>query len=440
MAEHLDQDFFEDGGHSERAPRNYTLATYLAFRNLAYLLSVYQVRKDAADRIDASLGRTVEWWISILTPTGEVPAINDSHRGLFPITILTDSAGTSRLPSASGILRNLFGVIRDQDERLPAFTSRHMPASGFSIMRTDWTRDALYLSVNYGPAAGFHTHYDLLDFELYAYGKPLAVDAGIGLTYDDPLYQTWYRSSRAHNMVAVNDSNIQREGVQGEKVQWGSTPSIDYFAAEHRGYGRFGVRHRRQIAFVKPSYWFVLDDLHCLRSGDTLSWYFHSPGKLLPSGKGFASSSSPGINITPVATLPVQRSGTGWAASTTQTIPGRTEEISWIRFDQIGSRDSTSHFAILLDPFREQNKARSAEQISARHFLVRSANVSDHLYFTNGRYSDGTVDTDGVFVRIALRNGAASQFVVVNGTYLMYKGKILWRSGIAESGEGDFQP
>ena len=138
--------------------------------------------------------RTIDWWITMLAPTGEIPAINDSHRGLFPTKLLRDGAELFGKSDVYSVLRNLFGEKRRGNEPLPKFPSRHMPASGFSVMRTDWTPDALYLTVNYGPFAGFHSHFDLLDFELYAYGKPLAVDAGIGLTYDDPLYNPWYRS------------------------------------------------------------------------------------------------------------------------------------------------------------------------------------------------------------------------------------------------------
>ncbi len=221
LSEHLERDFYPDGGHSERCPRNYTLATYLNYRNIAYLLKLYGVRSDVRDRIQSSMGRTIDWWIAMLAPTGEIPAINDSHRGLFPATILRDGAGLFGKPQAFAVLRNLFGEDTGRTELPPEFTSRHMPASGFSVMRTDWSPDALYLTVNYGPSAGFHSHFDLLDFELYAYGKPMAVDAGLGLTYDDELYHSWYRSSRAHNMVTVNDSNIAREGLRGGKYPVG---------------------------------------------------------------------------------------------------------------------------------------------------------------------------------------------------------------------------
>ncbi|HTY58399.1 MAG TPA: heparinase II/III family protein, partial [Bacteroidota bacterium] len=210
---HLREDFYADGGHSERSPRNYTLATYLNYRNLAYLLGVYGRAPEVRREIRASLGRTIDWWLAMITPTGEIPAINDSQRGLFPVAVLRDGALLFDKPDALGVLRDIFGERGEDGAPLPPFTSRHMPASGFTVMRSDWTPRALYCSINYGPEAGFHTHRDMLDVELYAYGRPLAVDAGLGLTYDDTLYETWYRSSRAHNMVTVNDSSIEREGT-----------------------------------------------------------------------------------------------------------------------------------------------------------------------------------------------------------------------------------
>ena len=77
-------------------------------------------------------------------------------------------------------------------------------------------------------------------------------------------------------MVVVNDENMERQDIFGENVIWNSLGSLEYFAAEHRGYATFGVQHRRNIAFVKSRYWVVFDRLHCENEGDMLSWYFHS--------------------------------------------------------------------------------------------------------------------------------------------------------------------
>ena len=440
LTEHMKEDFYADGGHSERAPRNYTLATYLNYRNIAYLLEAYGAGGGVRDLIRASMGKTIDWWITMIAPTGEVPAINDSHRGLFPASILRDGARMFGRPQAYAILRNLFGEPGEEGAPLPGYTSRNMPASGFCVMRTDWTPQALYLSVNYGPFAGFHTHSDMLDFEMYAYGKPLAIDAGIGLTYDDTLYYTWYRSSRAHNMVTVNDSSIEREGTAGAQIRWGSTRSVDYFSGEHRGYRRFGVLERRQIAFVKPSYWLILDDIVSTHTGDTLSWYFHTPERLVPSGSGFASLSGPGIRITPAGEAYPSRIGTGWAASSSTKIPGKTERIPWIRFDRVTSRDSARQFALMLTPFRSREEPFRAVKMSDRYFIVNGPEYTDHMYFARGSYSDGTLKTDAEFVCVRVRGDAPASYALIDGTYLVYRGKTLFRSREAASQEREITP
>jgi hypothetical protein len=435
LMEHLDDDFFPDGGHSERCPHNYTQATYLNYRNLAYLLKAYGVRNDVRERIRASLGRTIDWWIAMLCPTGEVPAINDSQRGLFPASILRDGAGLFGTREGYGVLWSLFGDSTERDTPLPRWTSRHMPASGFSVMRTDWSPAAHYLVLNYGPSAGFHTHFDLLDFELFAYGRPLAVDAGIGMTYDDPLYNTWYRSSRAHNMVVVNDSNIVREGVQGKNIAWGSTAGLDYFSGEQDGYLRFGVRQRRQVVFVKPSYWFVLDDLHCDRDGDTLSWYLHSPSEFLPTEGRYVSASAPGISVIPVELPGATRTGMGWAAASGRS-PGQTARTPWIRFDQRGSRDALLQFPVLLVPFERFPLPVQARKVSARHFLVRSPAATEDLYFADGGFSDDLVQTDGRFLLVRSHAIDVISFAIVDGSYFRYRGKTVWQSPVKTSADG----
>ncbi len=438
LKEHLEEDFFEDGGHSERAPRNYTLLTYLSYRNLYYLLQAYDVETDFASKTRESMGKTIDWWLAMLAPTGEVPAINDSHRGLFPVGILQDGAAFYGKPEVDGVLQNLYDITVSEPVQLPKFTSRHIPASGFTVMRSDWTRDALYMNINYGKFSGFHTHLDMLDFEVYAYGKALAVDAGMGLTYDDPLYIPWYQSSRAHNMVVVNDENLDRQGIEGENVVWHSLNSLEFFAAEHRGYAKFGVHHRRNIAFVKPRYWVVFDRLKGEKDGYTLSWYFHSPTQLIPSGIGFRSSSSPGILVLPANAGLDTRIGRGFASSTEDRTPGKTQKIEWIAFDQKTAAKATCEFNVLLYPFSSDVPRLEFTGNSAQHCVVRTSEFTDHLYLPSVSYDDGEVATDAVFLVIHEETGEPMTFSLVEGTYLNYKGKSVWFSRVKSSAEGSF--
>jgi hypothetical protein len=429
MSEHLRQDFYEDGGHSERAPRNYTMATYMAFRNLYFLLSSYHSGDELAAEIRHRMGNTIDWWMSMLAPTGEIPAINDSHRGAFPTFILQDGAEFFRKPYVNGVLKNLFGVdAKNVSRSLPSFTSRHMPESGFTVMRSDWTSSALYMNLNYGKFAGFHTHNDLLDFEIYAYGKALAVDAGLGLTYDDSLYVPWYQSSRAHNMVTVNDRNIERKETEGTNIVWNSGAMLDYFSGEHDGYKSQGVHVERRIAFVKPLYWVIVDRMDCKKGGDTLSWYFHSPTALVPRGQGYQSSSSPGILVLPANNPVRSRTGMGLAASTRDLTPGKTEQINWIAFDQWATPGPANTVAVLLYPFKDSLQSATFSTISDGHYRVTSFGVKDDLYFLTSPLKNEEVETDALFLLIRHQLTGSDRVSLVQGSYLRLHGKEVWKS------------
>lgn len=436
LREHLEEDFFEDGGHSERAPRNYTQATYVAYRNLFYLLTQHKVDERLADRIRERMSRTIDWWMTMLAPTGEVPAINDSHRGRFPVFLLQDAAAFYQKPEVYGILKQLFGLpVPSEKPLLPRFTSRNMAASQFAVMRTDWTREALYMNINYGPWSGFHTHEDVLDFEAYAYGRPLAVDAGIGLTYDDTLYVPWYKSSRAHNMVVVNDLNIERRQTVGKEIRWHSSRTMDYFSGGHDGYSFKGIQHRRTILFVKPEYWVFYDQLTCSNGGDTLQWYLHTPLNLTKTKEGFTSRETPGFDLL----LPNQdfrvRQGEGMAASTVDEIPGRTQKIQWIAFEQSSFANRPAEFMVVLAPFRERRSEIRVCSKEPGYLLIERDGVFDELRF-GIRSGKVPSDSDAELLMIRREKNGERKFWIVNGTYLNEKGRTVWKSSSKSSTEG----
>ena len=60
-------------------------------------------------------------------------------------------------------------------------------------MRDSWDPKSYFMIINYGEFQN-HCHYDQLDFEIYANGIPIAVDAAIGkLGYLDSLHVSWYK-------------------------------------------------------------------------------------------------------------------------------------------------------------------------------------------------------------------------------------------------------
>ena len=153
------------------------------------------------------------------------------------------------------------------------------PKSQFTVMRN---RD-FYMAVDHGPLGGQHSHVDNMGFVAYAYGRPVALDAGIGAVYSDPRYNRWFRTAQAHNVVVVDDAQPEK---LSERVSWRSTQAADFLVMRSRGYEySHGVIHERTIIFVKTGYWFIHDRL--IASGEhRYTWLLHTPVDLRPAAVG----------------------------------------------------------------------------------------------------------------------------------------------------------
>ena len=148
------------------------------------------------------------------TPEGHLSGINDGGRGVFGPRTLTQAGKLFNRKDFLFVAKNLLGGKVEGKVHPPKHTSINFPVSGFAVMRSDWTGRARYMLLNYGPDRVWHTHRDILDFEISAFGRALSIDAGLGVSYDDPLNNPWYNASRAHNMLVVDDGEIDRDQVK----------------------------------------------------------------------------------------------------------------------------------------------------------------------------------------------------------------------------------
>ena len=149
----------------------------------------------------------------------------------------------------------------------PERTSKVLPHTGWAVMRSDWSRDALYLVMRYNDSAhaagSFPT---LLSLNIWAHGRAYMTDSGITGQYSAPEHRNWCRHTRSSNSVLVDGASQEHVANGGRLGSWESTPAFDYVAAVSDGYRKLGISHRRAILFLKPRYWLVYD---CLQGDGT---------------------------------------------------------------------------------------------------------------------------------------------------------------------------
>lgn len=267
MEAHLAHDFFSDGGHKERC-------WSYGWMSLKGAISLYETGRrsgllpaDSQRRFTRTIRRALRWFTRTLTPTQLCPAYGDGD-----LTRADDILATARkyLPDAATIARDRGASVC-------------LRPSGYAVMRDDGSPRGRYLNVNFGPTGGGHTHLDLLDFNVWAFGQPLLEEVGRFDSYDQPL-NPFFRSPEAHNQVVLDHMPMHRDEAAGREAVWHSTAGFDYFSACHdafgheRGTGVRVARIRRHILFRRGGYWVVYDLVEpTAETIFTVSSYLHSP-------------------------------------------------------------------------------------------------------------------------------------------------------------------
>jgi hypothetical protein len=158
---------------------------------------------------------------------------------------------------------------------VPASHVTVFPHGGWVIDRPpqiDHARHNLQLAFNcgalgYGPIAA-HGHADALSVWLSVNGVPLLIDPGTGTYHEDARIRSYFRSTRAHNTLVIDDMD---QSVQTGPTIWrdhapvrlehAALPPGGIARGTHLGYRRLRdpVTHERTIVRCELRAYLVLD-------------------------------------------------------------------------------------------------------------------------------------------------------------------------------------
>ncbi|MFQ5632796.1 MAG: alginate lyase family protein, partial [bacterium] len=273
LFKNMQADFQQDGVHCEQSTdyHHIVLRNFLGVRRLAKMNGV-----DMPDGFDSLIQLALEFTKHCHKPDGHIPSLSDGDAESY-LYLLKHGYELYDDPELQYVLT------QGEKGAPPKQRSRGFTSSGYYILRSGWGengrpfRDEQYFVFDCGPLGrGNHGHFDLLSFEMYAYGKSLIVDPG-RYTYDEFNGFNWrvlFRGTSYHNTVTVDGKNQTHYLNRGEgKRHKINGPSPDYkmktFLSEAgfdylHGIAKsheYDAVHKRKIFFVRPDYWIVTDIL-----------------------------------------------------------------------------------------------------------------------------------------------------------------------------------
>jgi hypothetical protein len=223
----------------------------------------------------SGLRLTYDFYPKVATPIGSLPDFGDTWGGGG-----SGSVGATfksmKVPIDDPVYR--WFATDGKEGHAPPFLSTRLPWAGFYVMRSGWDKNALYLCMDAGPMGKDHWHEDYGNFECYAFGERLISEVGV-YSYTYSKWNQYFRSSLAHNVV-IMDGYSQKRGGKGpfqtdkpRENDWHSDAVFDLAWGfydgkwsdfmDYRGKRTvdLAATHRRDICFVKNSYWVISDRL-----------------------------------------------------------------------------------------------------------------------------------------------------------------------------------
>jgi hypothetical protein len=213
--------------------------------------------------------------------------------------------------------QDAWDIHRQLAGREPSETQAYYPFAGYFVWRSGWGPLASHLVFDCGDLGmltGAHAHADALSLTLFTGGRELLLDPGTFVYNCAPEWRDYFRSTRAHNTVTIDDADQAEQGgtfhwktrIQTRAARDFSLPGIEYVEGEHDGYRRMllGVIHRRRLLFIPPESWIVVDDFR--GSGEhTFDFCYHFPTD--------AAAAEPQLHL--IASQPVKTVRTaGWVS------------------------------------------------------------------------------------------------------------------------------
>lgn len=183
--------------------------------------------------------------------------------------------------SSQSVLVSLLRQHPQPAARGDAPTSCIYPRMGWATMRSSWENDATFLAMKSGYTWN-HAHADAGSFILFMKGMPLIIDSGT-CRYARPEYTSYYRQSRAHNVILFNGSEQSSEDIDyGCKFPGHMHSLIDGHGLKYAYADATGPMARWLSRNYRHWLWsgniiLVIDDVRAYANGK-MDWLLHYDG------------------------------------------------------------------------------------------------------------------------------------------------------------------
>ncbi|RQV93844.1 hypothetical protein EH221_08550 [bacterium] len=288
LAQHLQNEVNRDGFQSERSV-HYHIGDIENYFRVYQLAKLNQIELPAI--FENQFRKMFEALAHLAQPNRRLPVLQDDTDSPFAENNQIDDAMTIgalvfgdpifRYFAADEIPASIYWLLRPSqfDNILkmkgekPKFGSIALTETGYYCMRNGWDKNDLYLTISAGISKmkPDHQHGDMLGIVAYVNGHEILPNYQVKYKEADfPFWKnSWVKNVALVDSIPLGQGWLPNEGGSGfgkwanlpqlNVIKWETTETFDYFLGTHNGYDSLGVKHFREVLFVKDGFWIVRD-------------------------------------------------------------------------------------------------------------------------------------------------------------------------------------
>lgn len=265
----IDKQVYPDG-HQRELAMGYHIGCIDWFMKTYELAKMNRLENIFSPTYIAKIEKMCEVPMKLLHPNGTVVQFGDAWTGK-PGQYNKKFMNWSKLFNREDFL---YMATDGAKGKAPVETAFALPESGLYSLRSSWKSDAIFLALKCGKDGGAHSQPDNGTFGLYAGGKILMPDAGSYIYSGDPTGRAWFRQTRVHQTLSLNDRN---SAYAPSLLMWKSDNDLDLLIVENKSYE--DLTHRRSVLFIEKRYFVIIDEAYGSASGDIGLHFQLAPGE-----------------------------------------------------------------------------------------------------------------------------------------------------------------
>jgi len=257
LEQYIDEAFYPDGMCIELTT-GYSLSVAYQTEQLAYAMRKQAGFAAAKPKLEAM----IRCMTALGKPTGRVPSFGDGYAGYATSGAYVPLLEHLDLPWADR-------MIKGEEGPEPPFLVWPQPGHeqwcGYYTMRSDWTKQAVFMMIDCGPWGTSHQHGDKLSFVVSAYGADFIIDPSPTRYHNNEpdRFLSRQNNSFLHNNITVDGMdeymNCPRETKEPLGNTWEHGEHYSLFAGSYSFAPVKQAEWERRVLFADKSYWLLQD-------------------------------------------------------------------------------------------------------------------------------------------------------------------------------------